>query len=150
MPSSTTLKIRYAVAAAGLALLVAACSGGADGDDASEPVPQQPDTQTVPQDVEDVLNDALEGPDADGDDGRVFGASDDIVIESIETTFASENATAQWDGSTLRVTMDGSVDDPTATLPCSAINALLADGETSIISYDDGEVDCSDPHGGND
>lgn len=79
-----------------------------------------------------------------GNEDRAFDASDDNVLLTVETTFESENARAEWAGSTLRVSMDGSVDAPTASLPCLAIEALLADGEDVTLVFSDGELVCAD------
>lgn len=91
-----------------------------------------------------ILNDALAGPATDGDDGRAFGSSDETVILAVEKTFRSKNAKAEWAGSTLRVKMDGSADEPTASIPCLALEGLLADGEDAIIVFSDGDLICAD------
>lgn len=96
----------------------------------------------VQQEAMDVLGEALDSP--DGKTERVFGASEDMVLTTVERTFEDENAKAEWSGSTLRVTMDGSIDSPMATLRCTAMEALLTDGESVVIVYDDGEIICAD------
>lgn len=80
---------------------------------------------------------------ADGN-GRAFGASDDIVVTAVELTLSSKNAKAEWAGSTLRVTMDGSAAAPTASIPCLGIEALLEDGEDVTLVFSDGELICAD------
>ena len=74
----------------------------------------------------------------------MFGTSDDVVLQVIESTFSKANAKAGWSGETLRVRMGGSVEDPTSQTPCLALEALLVDGEVVVIDYDDGELICAD------
>lgn len=165
MRKSVTVRARLLAAGVALAVLTTACGTDTDAetspdtaveDSASEQAPSTDnaapdDSQTstegsdeAPQEVLDVLDDALAGPDADGDEGRVFGADDDIVIQAVEATFSDQNASAEWAGSTLRVTMDGSTEDIMAHIPCTAVEALLADGEDVVLVYDDGEFICAD------
>lgn len=152
MRASSVLQGRLIVAAAAIVLTTSACSADADPvqDLAAHGTTQAPaaqaDTDTAPEDVLDVLDDALAGPDDDGHDDRVFGATEDMVIQAVESTFESDNAKAEWAGSTLRVSMDGSADSPTASLPCMALEALLADGEDAVIVFSDGELVCADRH----
>lgn len=152
MRASSVVKARLTVAAVALALLTSACS--ADSGSTQDPAPDadtqaptaQDDTGAAPEDALEVLDDALAGPDEDGDDDRVFDATQDMVVQAVESTFSSDNATAEWAGSTLRVSMDGSADDPTASIPCLALEALLADGEDAVIVFNDGELICADRH----
>ena len=170
MRASSVLQARLFAAAAAVVLLTSACSADSDVEEGSgvdilneAPATQAPaetgddapaaqggeDSEVAPEEVLDILDDALAGPDADGDDGRVFGATDDMVITAVESTFDKYNAKAEWAGTTLRVSMDGSVDDVAAVLNCTALNALLADGENAVEVYSDGELDCDDPYGTN-
>lgn len=148
MRASSVLQARLFAAAAAVVLLTSACSADSDVEEGSgvDILNEEPATQTdsdaAPEDVLEVLDDALAGPDADGDEGRVFGASDDVVITAVESTFKSANAKAEWAGSTLRVSMDGSVDDVAAVINCTALNALLADGENAVQVFSDGEHEC--------
>ena len=159
MRTSTNSRARLVVAAIALAFVTTACGTSSDVDEAPAP-----DTNTeaaapaaeggggneaAPEDVLEILDDALAGPDEDGDDGRAFGATQDMVIQAVESTFDKYNAKAEWAGTTLRVSMDGSVDDVAAVLNCTALNALLADGENAVEVYSDGELDCDDPYGTN-
>lgn len=168
MRASTTLRARLAVAAVSLAFVTTACGTDSDVEEGSgtdilneAPATQAPaetkddapatqggeDSEVAPEEVLDILDDALAGPDADGDDGRAFGATDDMVITAVESTFEKYNAKAEWSGTTLRVSMDGSVDDVAAVINCTALNALLADGENAVEVFSDGELDCDDPYG---
>lgn len=163
MRASSVLQARLFAAAAAVVLLTSACSADSDVEEGSgvdilneAPATQEQvetgddapaaqggeDSEAAPEEVLDILDDALAGPDADGDEGRVFGASDDVVITAVESTFKSANAKAEWAGSTLRVSMDGSVDDVAAVINCTALNALLADGENAVQVFSDGEHEC--------
>lgn len=124
-----------------LAFTITACASGA-GSDATGIDPGSANDATQEEVVE-ILDEAVSGT---GEE-RAFGASDDIVIQAVETTFEKNNARAEWSGSTLRVTMDGAVDAPTASIPCLAIESLLADGEDVILVLDDGELVCADRPG---
>lgn len=85
--------------------------------------------------------------DDEGDTGRIFDSSDDAVISAVETAFKSKNANAEWDGTVLRIRLDGSVESLTAYIPCSAAEALFADGESAILVFSDGELICSERNG---
>lgn len=137
MRTITGFRTGSAVAILALALSASACSSGSNED-------PTPGPEAAPSEAVDVLDDALTGPDADGDEGRVFDANEDVVIEAVEQTFSDQNARATFSNGTLRVTMDGSLDDPTASIPCTALEALLADGEDAVIVYSDGELVCAD------
>lgn len=96
--------------------------------------------EEAPAEALELLQEALDGP--DGKEERVFDTSDDNVITVVEETLASQNAKAEWDGATLRVRVDGSADDVTASSPCLMLQAFLKDGEQAILDYSDGEVRC--------
>jgi len=66
------------------------------------------------------------------------------VLTTVEQTLSSQNASAEWDGATLRVRLDGSADDVTASMPCLMLEAFLTDGEEAVLSYSDGDVRCAD------
>ncbi|MGF3057458.1 hypothetical protein [Microbacterium sp. YY-01] len=141
------MKLRLATAVVAAFVLAFTATGCA----AEAPVSPKADadsgavtSEQAPEEVVEVLNDALSGPDADGDDDRAFGATREMVIEAVEKTFKSKNARATWDDTILRVELDGSVDDPVASLPCSALEALLADGEAAVIVFEDGDLICAD------
>lgn len=156
MRTSTNSRARLVVAAIALAFVTTAC--GSDSESAppadSEAGAETAVTETAPdantdndaasEDALEIIEDALAGPDEDGDDGRAFGASDEIVIEAVEKTFSNNNAKAEWSGSTLRVSMDGSVEDLTGVISCPALEGLLADGEEAVIVFSDGEVACAE------
>ena len=95
-----------------------------------------------------AIEDAVAGPNDEGNDegndDRAFGASDDMVIQAIEGALSSKNASASWDGSVLKVKMDGSAESLTASIPCLAVEALLADGESAVLVFSDGELICAD------
>lgn len=120
-------------------LLLTACSGG-DGQETGSSTNDA--NEQAPEEVMEVLDEALAGP--DGKDERVFGTSDDDVLTVVEQTLESQNATADWNGSDLVVALDGSVEDLTATSPCLMLEAFLKDGEDAVLHYSDGEVRCSE------
>ena len=84
-----------ALALIALVLGAAGCTAG-DGeqpDGAADEVPQTGgSSEDASQETLDVLNDALAGP--EGKDERVFGTSDDVVLQVIESTFSKANAKA--------------------------------------------------------
>ena len=140
MRRSTRIRTRSTALILALAFATTACGS----DSGTAPDPGQSGSEAAPEEVLDVLEDALAGPDAEGNDGRAFDSTDDAVIYAVERTFQSKNAKAEWAGSTLRVGMDGSVDEPTASIPCLALEALLADGEDAVIVFSDGDLICAD------
>lgn len=122
-----------------LPLLLTGCSAGEDqaaGGSTNDP------TEHAPEEVLEVLDEALAGP--DGKDERVFDTSEDDVLVVVEQTLESQNATAEWNGSDLVVALDGSVEDLTATSPCLMLEAFLKDGEDAILDYSDGQLRCSE------
>lgn len=138
-----------AAAALTLALSVAGCAGDAGPDISVPPADNgvsagdgSGDESDSEQRAAEVISEALDGP--DGKDERAFGASRDMVVTAVESTFKSNNAKAEWSDSTLRVAMDGSIEAPTSASPCLALEALLTDGEEAVIDYDDGEFRCAD------
>lgn len=122
-----------------LVCVTTACSTDTDAHSASD----NPG-ETAPKEALEAQEDGSSGAEPDGNDERAFDASDDDVILTVESTFKSDNARASWDGSTLRVSMDGSADAPTASIPCLAIEALIADGEEVTLVFSDGELICAD------
>lgn len=123
------------LAAAALAFGLSACStdvpliGGSTGDRDGQPGQSEQNGQ------------------AEGDGDRVFDSTDDAVIIAIETALSDKNAKAGWEGSTLRVSLDGSATDPTSWLWCTAVEALIADDESAVMVYSDGELPCDERPG---
>jgi len=127
MKSSTAKKSYLAAAALMMALGLVGCSAGGE----STP-PAAPDSSA---------SDEATGTE-DGNDGRAFDSTDDAVITAISAALDPDDIT--WEGKTLMVSFNsGSVGDPTAGTGCLAITTLVADDEKGIISYPDGEIDCS-------
>ncbi len=117
-----------ALAVAGLVL--AGCSSDSDGE---APAPGVSDNGG------DSTNSTGAG-DSDGS-GRVFGASDDAVVQAVVKATPADSA--EWRGDTLWVNFDdGSVKGPTTGGYCRITAALLNDGESVMLVYPDGEVDC--------
>lgn len=126
MTLSTASKPLLLLAAAALTLGLAACS--TDGEAPTTGEPAGTDSTT-------------------GDEGRAFDSTDDAVIIAVETALRSSNAKAEWQGATLRVNLDGSAEAPTASLYCSAAEAVIADTESVVLVYSDGEIICDDRPG---
>lgn len=137
MRSSRKLGLGSVSVMLALPLVLTACSGGEETGSSPDAANEQ-----APEEVLEVLDEALAGP--DGKDERVFDTSDDDVLVVVEQTLESQNATADWNGSDLVVAVDGSVEDLTATSPCLMLEALLKDGEDAILQYSDGELRCSE------
>lgn len=144
MSQKTTAVLIAALAAAGL--LLSACSSGG-GDTAGAADSENAGDATVAEQTDE--SDAGAGAGAtdssdSGDDGRAFDSTDDAVITAIESALADKNPKARWEGSRLVVELDGSVDDPTAPLGCTAAKALISDSEQATLSYADGDIPCED------
>lgn len=111
---------------------------GACGDDESTPAESN---SSAP-------SDSGETGDTNGieDNGRAFNSTDDAVITAV-TTALTDAEDAQWEGSTLVVTMkSASISDPTSPGLCTAVNAVIADDESGRLVFNDGTIDCEDPH----
>ena len=75
------------------------------------------------------------------DNGRAFGATDDMVIETLNQVMDVDDVS--WDGSQVQLTFaEGSIDDSGAWTPCISAGAVLSDDETVVLRYPDGELDC--------
>lgn len=128
-----------AVVLAGLLAAGTAACGG-DTNDGAVPATDTADSSTTDQDTSDE-GDGVNGMDPEGD--RAFDVDQDTVVTSILR--GTDAVAAEWDGSTLRVIFEsGSVDDMEATIPCTAAETVMADDESAVIVYPDGEIDCSD------
>ncbi len=127
-------KLSVAGAAALLAIGLAGCSmGGELIPDALKP---NADSSTETQDS---------GSSEQGNDGRAFDSTDDAVIIAVTAALKADDV--KWEGKTLKAYFnEGSVDDPTATIGCLAMQTLIADDEVSFVVYPDGEFDCSTMH----
>lgn len=134
--------IRAGGAALVLALALAVTGCGSDNSADSAPPANAPADQQDGDAAKKIIIEGAKGP--DGKEERVFGIDEDQVVETVEQTLQSQNAKASWDGTTMRVELDGSTEDITAGIPCSAVEALLKDGEEAVLVYGDGEVRCAD------
>ena len=116
-----------------LSLGVAACGGdsgggGAKASDAKDNGAATADGGSIGQ--------AGEG------NGRAFGASEDIVIKALKA--ATDVDDVIWDGSQVQLVFNqGSVEHPSASSPCGSAEVMIADDETALLRYPDGEIDCS-------
>ncbi len=118
-----------------LALVLVACSS--DGEN----------TETTTTATTETTAGATVETTTTADNGRVFDSTDDAVITALEAALASNNASAEWDGSEIVITLDGSTEDPTAWLPCTAALGLIATDETARLVYADGELACAERPG---
>lgn len=138
------------IAAAGLALALTACDDDADADAGdsqgsgatSSPSSGSGATSAAP--TTDAAADPAPAESDAGDDGRAFDSTDDAVIIAVEKALSGQNAQARWEGSTLVVELDGSIDDVTAGLHCLTPNSLIAADETAVFAYPDGDFDCEE------
>ncbi|MFA5608381.1 MAG: hypothetical protein WDA07_14630 [Leucobacter sp.] len=146
MSQKTTAVLIAALAAAGL-LLSACSSGGTESGGAADSENAGDATVAEQTDESDAGAGAggTDSGDADsGNEGRAFDSTDDAVITAIESALADKNAKAHWDGSRLVVALDGSVDDPTAPLWCTAAEGIISDSEQATLVYSDGDIPCED------
>lgn len=129
------------LAAAALPLALSACStdtpalGGSTGDRGGQSQPGQNDSGTS------------EGTSEGTGESTTAQTPHEIAIIAIETALADKNATAEWQGSTFRVNLDGSAADPTSWLWCTAAEALIAESESAVMVYSDGELHCDERPG---
>lgn len=144
--TNTTGRRAFAwISAAGLALALAACDGDdAPKDDTPAAQPQESAEPDGAGTEPDEAGTETAASDDDGNEGRAFDSTDDAVITAIEAALSGQNATARWEGSTIVIEVDGSIDDPTAGLHCSAAHAVIADDEKAVMAYADGDFDCEE------
>lgn len=75
------------------------------------------------------------------DNGRAFGATNDMVVETLNKVMDVDDVA--WSGSQVQLTFtEGSIEDAGAWTPCISAGAILSDGETVVLRYPDGELDC--------
>lgn len=69
----------------------------------------------------------------------------DILALSLESALSSDNATANWQRDTLTVSLDGDVEELTDKFShCRIVGHFLVEGDTLILQYPNGSVDCAD------
>lgn len=123
-----------------LTLGAAACSGDGDSSDAGTPDPTEQAAGTD-DDGQDGPGDATGGS-ADGDDSRPFGVDRSQLATALETATSADDH--EVDGNTIRLIFnDGSKDDVTATINCSASAQIKSDDDEVELVYPDGTVDCT-------
>lgn len=75
----------------------------------------------------------------------VFGAEREHMIEAVERTYQSDNASAAWEGDTMVITVDG---DATELVPvvsmCRVLTMLLNEEDLVVLQYPNGRVDCGE------
>jgi len=114
--------------------------GGSTGTDATSDMTDAEAEEAAKE----AIIDAFEGPQEDGEDNRAFGIDEQQTIQVVEQTFASQNASATWEGSVLVVSLDGDAEAPVSWSPCTALEGIIADGETARIVYPNGELKCEE------
>lgn len=139
MRTSLTRVGLIAAAATSVALSLAACSSSDDA--------PTPDGYGDPVNVVEVVPGGG-GPPSTIDAGEgdyVFGLGRDSIAETVADTFSSEHATAEWDGDTLVVTMDGNTEDPMAGwTECRVVTELVEPGDAVAFIFPNGRLECAD------
>lgn len=82
---------------------------------------------------------------AQGDGKYAFGTDRDQIAAAIEGGFKSSNGKARWEGDTLVLAVDGSINSmmPGYT-ECRVLSELLEPEDLSEIEYPDGRIACVD------
>lgn len=128
--------------AAILALGSTACSGDGSGDEAEA---AGSDASGVPVDGPELDSD--KAADDKGDEGAADSDSAyDSDLEILGVGLQASTAAARFtvDGDTLRLHFtEGSVEDPSAHITCSAASQLLDSAHRAVVVFPDGEMDCS-------
>lgn len=115
--------------AGALTLTTTACSG------------DEPGTEPAAAESEPAAVVAVDEPDEDGDQDSPYGGELDALGEALRAGTGAD--TFSVDGTTVRLHFaEGSVDDPTAHVNCSAAGHLLDDGHHAVLVYPDGEKVC--------
>lgn len=140
MRTSLTRAGLIAAAVTSLALGLTACSSGSDVDPA--PAGQEGPVGVV----EEVPGDGSPPTTIDAGEGDyVFGVGRDSIAEAVAETYSSENATAEWEGDTLVVTMDGNTEDPLAGwTECRVVTGLVEEGDAVALIFPNGRLECAD------
>lgn len=133
------------------ALALSACSGGG--------APSEDDGGPAPDATADAEDAADAEKEADASDGAGDGDSDvadtdaleealgdrDIVLTALESALSSDNASGQWDGDVLTMSLDGDVDDEIQRFQhCRIVGGFLEDGDTLVLDYENGAIDCAE------
>lgn len=128
--------------ALGLLLSFAACSG----DDEKGPAEKESATTAAPAPEGESDKDDGEGDGAKGDDPLGEALEDrDLVLQALESALSKDNAKGNWDDDTLTMTLDGDVDNLMDKFPhCRQVGNFLEEGDTLILEYPNGSVDCAD------
>lgn len=82
-------------------------------------------------------------PGLDGD--YAFGLEREQMLEVVEKTYASRNASATWDGDRLVVTMDGDAEGPLgASSDCRVLTEIVTEDDLVGIEFPNGSFLCED------
>lgn len=97
----------------------------------------------VEENSTDVIEDSAEPAAAEVTGDYVFGLKKEQMIEVIEKSYATDNASATWDGDTMILTMDGDATaDASVAIDCRVVTGMLNEEDFLIIEYPNGRVDC--------
>ncbi|GAB3597822.1 hypothetical protein CFAEC_11210 [Corynebacterium faecale] len=133
LTAGSARKVRLSVGALAVVPLLFAMAGcGSDDSSGSEGVAV--DEPAITTEVQ-----------AAGPGEYVFGAERDQMLEAVERTYQSDNASATWEGDTMVVTVDG---DATESVPvfsmCRVLTMLLNEDDLVVLQYPNGRVDCEE------
>lgn len=149
-PSMTRAGL-IATAAAGLVLGLSACGSDSDGDPGSG----AGDSEAAGQEgvvgvVEEDPGDGSPRTTIDAGEGDyAFGVGRDSIAEAVAQTYSSQNATAEWEGDTLVVTMDGDTEGPMAGWSeCRVVTELVEEGDAVAFVFPSGRLECAEVLGG--
>lgn len=129
----------------GLLLTFSACSGE-DDEKAVEKTP----ASTTAADTDataDTADDDGAGPLTEAEVNALDEALQDrdIVLPALESALSSSNAKGNWQGDVLTMSLDGDVDELTDKFSkCRIVGNFLEEGDTLILAYPNGSVDCAD------
>ncbi len=119
-------------------LLLSACGGSANEEPEAVPVePQQPAAATVQEEV----------VESDPGVAALDAAMDDrgVVAIAIEGALSGDNASVEWEGDTMTITLDGDVENEVKPFQhCRVVGHFLEEGDTLILTYPNGSIDCAD------
>lgn len=122
--------------AALLTLSTTACSGDTPGTEPAAADPEPADAAAEDEPDTDVAE-----PDTDAGEDGVYGGDLDTFGVALQAGTGADSFSVE--GTTIRLHFgEGSVEDPSAHINCSAADQLLEDGHQAVMVYPDGEKNC--------
>ena len=127
-------------AATGVALVLASCSSGPDDD------PARTASDGTARVVEEVPGDGSPPTTINiGEGDYAFGVDRGSIAQAAAKTFAARHATADWEGDTLVVTMNGNTEDPDAGwTECRVVTNLVEEGDAVAFIFPNGRLECAE------